>query len=217
MNTRQSKKSDRTNPKDIIGDTKPPLHLVPPALIINTAMVMKLGAKKYGPYNWRKNKVRRTVYLSAALRHILSALDGDDIDSESGRPHEANCAACMGIILDAMATGNLIDDRPTPGASARLIKELTETAASVTVKAKRIPKLKIEVKRELPLPAGYPATLVAVKKVLGGFGCLNFLVAAPSPRPPRVGEWFWPFRGSVPIRAHDNFPMNKRRWILQKI
>jgi hypothetical protein len=109
------------NPKDLIGRTKAPLTLVPAALPIITSVVMRLGAKKYGPYNWRLNKVLRTVYLEAAMRHILSALDGEDVDPESGVPHEAHAAACMGIVLDALVTGNLVDDRPTPGAAAKLL------------------------------------------------------------------------------------------------
>jgi hypothetical protein len=114
-----------TNPKDIIGMTKPPLRLVPPALMIFVSRAMALGAKKYGPYNWRGNRVRRTVYLEAALRHILQALDGEDIDEESGQPHEAHAAACMGIILDAAHCGALIDDRATPGPAGKLIRKLT--------------------------------------------------------------------------------------------
>ena len=94
--------AETSNPKDLIGDKKPRLCLVPPALSIYVAKVMVHGAEKYGPFNWRANKVRRTVYLEAALRHILAALDGEDADAESGVPHEAHAAACMGIILDAM-------------------------------------------------------------------------------------------------------------------
>ncbi len=116
---------DETNPKDRIGDTKPPLRLVPPPALVKIAMVMGLGAKKYGPYNWREKKVRYTVYLEAALRHIYSALDGEEIDPESGQPHTAHAAACMAILLDAQATGNLIDDRPPAGCAAKLIAELT--------------------------------------------------------------------------------------------
>ena len=118
------------NPKDLLGMRKPPLTLVPAALPIITSVVMKLGAKKYGPYNWRLKKVRRTVYIEAAMRHLLSALDGEDCDPESGVPHEAHAAACVGIILDALVTGNLVDDRPTPGAAAKLIGILTEVEKS---------------------------------------------------------------------------------------
>ena len=116
---------DKSNPKDLVGETKPQLHLVPPAALIYMAKVMELGAKKYGPYNWRSNKVRHTVYLSAALRHLLTALDGESIDPESGSLHVAHAAACMAIIMDAKATGNLIDDLPIPGKAAELIKQLT--------------------------------------------------------------------------------------------
>jgi phosphomannomutase len=105
---------------------KPPLHLVPPALMIYVSKVMALGARKYGPYNWRDKKVQRTVYLSAALRHILQALDGEDLDTESGQPHEAHAAACMGIILDAQSCNCLIDDRPIKGNAAKLLADLTE-------------------------------------------------------------------------------------------
>ncbi len=119
--------TDDSNPKDLIGLTKPPLRLVPPALMIYVSKVMALGAEKYGPYNWREKKVRHSIYLEAAMRHILAVLDGEDSDPESGLPHEAHAAACMTILLDAMATGNLINDRPTPGAAAKLIKEFTES------------------------------------------------------------------------------------------
>lgn len=117
---------NETNPKDILGLKKPPLRLVPSALIIFVSRVMGLGAKKYGPFNWRSKKVRKTVYLEAAMRHLLQCLDGEDLDPESGCPHVAHVAACMGILLDAAATACLIDDRPKPGAASKLIAELTE-------------------------------------------------------------------------------------------
>lgn len=116
---------DDTNPKDRLGAKKPPLTLVPPALVIYTSRVMALGAAKYGPYNWREKKVKLSVYIEAAMRHLMALFDGEDTDPESGMPHSAHAAACMGIILDALATGNLIDDRPIKGAAARLLAELT--------------------------------------------------------------------------------------------
>jgi hypothetical protein len=115
-----------SNPKDIIGATKPPLHLVPASALLYEAKVMALGAKKYGPYNWRGKPVRYTIYVSAAMRHLLAALDGQRLDPESGQPHLAHARACLGILLDAEATGNLIDDRPAPGAAAELIETMTE-------------------------------------------------------------------------------------------
>ena len=121
--------ADTGNPKDAIGDTKPQLHLVPSALAIHAALAMKNGADKYGPYNWREKQVRATVYLSAAFRHLYAFLDGEDHASDSGVHHLGHAAAGIGILLDAIATGNLIDDRPVAGAAARLLSEHTERAA----------------------------------------------------------------------------------------
>lgn len=117
------------NPKDLLGMKKPPLRLVPPALLLYVSRVMELGATKYGPYNWRGNKVRYSIYIEAAMRHLMCALDGEEIDPESGMPHMAHAAACAGIVLDAKATGNLVDDRPSAGAAAELIRILTKVDA----------------------------------------------------------------------------------------
>jgi len=121
--------ADDTNPKDRIGETKPPVWLVPASATIIEAEVFRLGAAKYGPYNWREKKVRATIYIAAALRHLYSALDGEDVDPESGQSHIAHARACCGILLDAQATGNLIDDRPAKGAAAKLIAKLTQKRA----------------------------------------------------------------------------------------
>lgn len=113
------------NPKDIIGSTKPSLALIPPALSVLLAAVQDYGDKKYGQFNWRKQPVSRMTYYNAALRHITAVIDGEDLDADSGLPHEAHAAASLGIILDAWATGNLIDDRPPAGAAGDLIRALT--------------------------------------------------------------------------------------------
>jgi hypothetical protein len=126
-------KATTPNPKDLEGMKKPPLRLFPPAAIIFGSRVMELGAKKYGPYNWRSKAVKHSIYLEAALRHILQALDGEKKDPDSGVPHEAHALSCMAIILDAMAHGNMIDDLPDPGPAAELIKQLTSTSGQ-TVK-----------------------------------------------------------------------------------
>lgn len=116
---------DSTNPKDLVGIKKPAIWLVPGAGLIHTAKAFEDGAKKYSPYNWRERDVRATVYISAALRHIYSYLDGEDIASDSNVHHLGHAAACAFILLDAASTGNLIDDRPKPGSFADLIREFT--------------------------------------------------------------------------------------------
>ncbi len=114
------------NPKDRIGVLKPPLHLIPPAAEILESIVFALGAKKYGEFNWRTADVKASIYVAAARRHLLQWFDGQDEDAESGVSHLAHARACLGILLDAGATGNLVDDRPKSGASSELIACLTK-------------------------------------------------------------------------------------------
>ena len=113
------------NPKDRVGAAKPPLHLIPAGAEIAEAVVMGLGAEKYGPFNWRFQKVRATVYFAATRRHLAQWLDGQDDDPESGISHLAHARASLGILLDAIATGNVIDDRPPAGAASELINQFT--------------------------------------------------------------------------------------------
>lgn len=120
------KKKLGTNPKDLLGSKKPPIHLVPPASLIYQALGMDDGATKYGPYNWRDNKVIATIYVSACMRHLLQWLDGEELAKDSKKPHLAHAISCIGIIIDALETGNLIDDRPTHGAAPSLIEKWTK-------------------------------------------------------------------------------------------
>ena len=110
-----------TNPKDLIGLTKAPLRLVPPALVIETAPAMANGASKYGAYNWREHAVSVSVYLEALMRHVLAYWDGEEVATDSGVKHLAHASACLAIIFDAAAVGKLIDDRPLPGGASALL------------------------------------------------------------------------------------------------
>lgn len=121
-----SAKTDKPNPKDLIGLTKVDLSLVPPASLIEQARAMEDGESKYGAYNWREHPVLARVYLSAASRHLAKWLDGEEIDTSSGVHHLGHALACVGIIVDAMHTGNLIDNRPLPGPAPRLLDFYTK-------------------------------------------------------------------------------------------
>ncbi|KKN48575.1 hypothetical protein LCGC14_0651620 [marine sediment metagenome] len=111
------------NPKDILGQTKVSLSKVPTAAIIYEALAMVDGAKKYGPFNWRKNKVIASIYVDACLRHVGSWFDGEEIATDSLVHHLGHARACLGILIDALETGNLDDDRPPSGPAARLLEE----------------------------------------------------------------------------------------------
>ena len=89
---------------------------------------MALGGEKYGPFNWNDSPVDATTYYSAAMRHLMSWFAGEDVDPESGASHLAHVRACMGIILDAQASGNLIDDRPNTSSAAEAIHRLSRSS-----------------------------------------------------------------------------------------
>ena len=101
------------------------MHLIPPSAEILEAVVMGLGARKYGPYNWRTAPIRATVYIAAAKRHLAQWLDGQDEDAESGVSHLAHARACLGILLDAQSLHCMNDDRPPPGIAHNLIEQHT--------------------------------------------------------------------------------------------
>jgi hypothetical protein len=113
------------NPKDGIGNKKLPLHLWPPSASAHGCLALLDGMLKYGRSNWRATDVRATVYIAAALRHILEYLEGADKDHGSGLHPLAHVLACCAIILDADATKTLIDDRNYPSEYHELIESLT--------------------------------------------------------------------------------------------
>lgn len=114
-----------SNPKDVIGSTKPPLHNVPCGPLYQIGAAMLSGACKYGSHNWRSIGVRSDVYYDAMLRHIMSWWEGETLDPESGAPHLAHVAACCTILLDAEAAGKLADNRPpVVGNPSQAVQEL---------------------------------------------------------------------------------------------
>ena len=118
-----------SNPKTKFGLTKPQMHLIPGAALIQVAIVMTLGALKYGSFNWREDSVSASTYIGAAQRHLLSWFDGEGCDPESGVSHLAHVAACMLIMLDAIVCGKFIDDRPPKAPTGELIAAMTKKAA----------------------------------------------------------------------------------------
>ena len=114
-----------SNPKDVIGSTKPPLHNVPCGPLYQIGAAMLSGACKYGSHNWRPIGVRSDVYYDAMQRHIMSWWEGETLDPESGAPHLAHVAACCIILLDAEAAGKLTDNRPpVVGNPSQAVQEL---------------------------------------------------------------------------------------------
>ena len=102
---------ETNDPKGAAGNKKAPMTLLPPHALEQTSWVHKLGAEKYGPYNWRVTGVCASTYVSAIMRHLNAWRDGEDLGPESGRSHIAHIAASCNILLDAEHCGTLQDDR----------------------------------------------------------------------------------------------------------
>ena len=90
------------------------------------ALGFKDGAVKYGPFNWREHGVAASVYVGAALRHLLDYWDGEELARDSKKPHLAHALACLAILVDATENGTLVDDRPLPGAAPWLMEKWEE-------------------------------------------------------------------------------------------
>ncbi len=103
------------NPKTAEGLKKCPLDLCPPALSQGAAEAFANGASKYGPYNWRENKISASIYYAAALRHLhdwWNRVDEGDLAPDSKVHHVKHGAACLGMILDVMNSPMFNDNRP---------------------------------------------------------------------------------------------------------
>lgn len=101
-----------TNPKDLVGETKPSLRAVPMIAVYEMGKAMLDGMRKYGLFNWRTNAVRSDIYVDAAMRHINAWADGEEVASDSGVHHLAHAMACMAILIDAQNADQLVDNRP---------------------------------------------------------------------------------------------------------
>ena len=114
--------NDEPNPKQQFGDLKPNLALVPGATLIYLALGHEPGAAKYGAFNWRKNKVKTMTYIAAAMRHLTEWVDGQDRTHDTGQPHLAHALASLSVLVDAIETGNAIDNRPLKGKASVMIQ-----------------------------------------------------------------------------------------------
>ncbi len=110
------------NPKQRFGDLKPNLALVPASTMIYLALGHETGAAKYGPYNWRETKIETMTYAAAAMRHLVEWVDGQEKASDTGVSHLAHALASLSVLVDAIETGNDIDNRPARGKASVMIQ-----------------------------------------------------------------------------------------------
>jgi hypothetical protein len=131
-----------SNPKDIIGSSKLPMHLWPATATAMGCIGMLNGLCKYGRSNWRAVGIKPSIYVDAAMRHLLAWFEGEENDQDDGVPHLAAAIACIAIIIDARAAGKMHDDRNFPGGYHELVKSLTPHVERLkTLHADRTPPI----------------------------------------------------------------------------
>ena len=101
-----------TNPKDAVGTKKPPFSTVSGPVFAEVGVGMLEGARKYGRHNYRVSGVRASVYYDAALRHLTSWFEGEDVDPDSGLSHVTKAICSLVVLRDAVIHDQLVDDRP---------------------------------------------------------------------------------------------------------
>lgn len=121
-----------TNPKDTVGVRKAPMSTVSQLVLAEVGVAMLEGALKYGRSNYRVKGVRGSVYYDAAMRHLRSWWEGEDIDQASQLSHITKAITSLIVLRDAMILEKFTDDRPpaveNPG---KFFAELDAIAAAL--------------------------------------------------------------------------------------
>lgn len=113
-----------SNPKDLAAKKRVRLDLIPGPAEVAICQALQNGIDKgYGAFNWRTEPVQASNYLAATNRHIKAWQDGEEFAPDSMVHHLGHAAASLAILMDALACGTLIDDRPPAGPTARLLTE----------------------------------------------------------------------------------------------
>lgn len=102
------------------------LSLFPGVALAHAVFALMDGAQKYEPYNYRDTEVNAREYISATKRHLDAWLEREECADDSKAHHLGHAIASLAILLDAQATGNLIDDRPKRNALAKTMIELNK-------------------------------------------------------------------------------------------
>lgn len=102
-----------TNPKDAIGTAKwRQFFCVPMQVLWEVGVGMLEGTLKYGRHNYRGAGVRASVYIDAAMGHIQSWVEGEDVDKDSDLSHITKAICSLFVLRDAMMNDMWVDDRP---------------------------------------------------------------------------------------------------------
>ncbi len=90
--------------------SKPRVDLIPFNVLMRVGHVLRFGAKKYKPHNWRLG-LRWSDTIASALHHIFDFAEGEDFDPESGCCHIDNAITQLMFLSEYYHTKTGIDDR----------------------------------------------------------------------------------------------------------
>lgn len=99
------------NPKDLAAQAKPGLGIIPLYPLMQLSCALTEGARKYGLWNWRRQRVQYSVYLGAAMRHLMQCYAGQMMDRDSLLSHITKASAGLVILEDAIRHNVAVDDR----------------------------------------------------------------------------------------------------------
>lgn len=121
-----------SNPKDGVGVKKWRQFCTVPQTVISEVGVAMLEGhlKGYRRHNYRVAGVRSSVYVDAAMGHIMQWWEGEDFDQDvpGGRmSHITKAIASLVVLRDAMIQDMLNDDRPPKGALAAVRSDMQAT------------------------------------------------------------------------------------------
>ncbi len=71
---------------------KPRWSLIHAQSLVPLVKVLEYGARKYAPYNWQKPMDKKEI-LDSMARHLMSVIDGEENDPESGLNHMGHIMA----------------------------------------------------------------------------------------------------------------------------
>lgn len=123
-----------TNPKDAVGIKKVPMSCVSSPVVMEMALGMMEGARKYGRHNYRVAGVRASVYYDAAMRHLMDWWEGTDIDPDSGLSHISKAMSALHVLRDAMMNDMWTDDRPPKFKDPEWVKKMNNKSSEIIEK-----------------------------------------------------------------------------------
>lgn len=96
---------------------KPAMGLLPFDALMEVAVVLECGERKYAARNWELGMAWCRL-VAAAMRHLSRWMMGEERDAESGHRHLSHFACCALMLLALTLRGVGTDDRAVKKASS---------------------------------------------------------------------------------------------------